>query len=561
MSNNRRRIGSGRIIDSVPHNAFNQFVHRSGSRFYNQPTSHENNRNYGNENRFNYGSDNKWRSTHSFDMHESSKKHHDDGRSDGGDDEPEWMKCGPISKHDVIELHGFDGPQDDDSHTDHKKRDSDAKSTQSVNSLQTNVCSPPARSTPTKAKQTNESGAKGNDYFNFEDFLKMDLPSNGNAAKEINFGGESRFTRWFHRENSPKGNPLMSNPCTTEQFFELMQKSNGKNAMPPPPTNLTSSSVKFRSVEELEADWVPPNHQSAQSRPPKKNNGGVAFRKMLNQMNSSNQTDHGQGTPINIFDLINRNAQELLQYQLAQQIILKRPEAQILLQRLANNEISKLHILQLLSNPNTNVRDRETLVAVINVCNESQRLIQQQQQFGHLQNIHTSFQPQRQLTPQELQMRTQAILQNAVLKKQFGDQYRKNQGPMKPFPMPPMKPMAKNNFYPEAPHNGNFNYHQMPKVRKIVDLMHEKRNLIFYDLFQAKMNQMAREDNGFTFGQGYHQSNNLSMSAMHSRPNFAAASQHNASMPTNSFTETEAPAPMNGNDFIKSQAIPLKADN
>lgn len=409
VDNRRRRFGSGRFVESnFTYNQANQYSDYFQAKKHNdfdQLNANPPNRG---------GRDGYW-------FHRDN----DHTKSDAHEEEPEWVSCGPTSKHDVIELHGFDGASHENvSMNDGKKKDSDGKSIHSSPS-HTNA-SPPARSTPAKWKKDADEPAKEDEYFNFEDFLKLELPHAGHISKENdlvagsgNGNGESRFQRWFRRDSPPQKSSRVQNSCTSEHFFEMMQKKKL-----PAISNLVSTSTKFRSVEELEAGIA--------QRKPQPNtpvNEFETFRKLLNQMSNQNN-DHNRGNPINIYELINRNSQELLQYQIAQQLVLKRPDAQMLLQRLTNGEINQLHLLAMLCNVNTTQYDRDTLIAVINVCNESQRIMQQNQLRAHqLRQGHG-----RTPTSQELRYHTQAIMQGAMMKKQFEDQFRKVQtGKMNTF--------------------------------------------------------------------------------------------------------------------------------
>lgn len=439
VDNRRRRYGSGRFVES-------NFSYNQQYSDYFQPNGTKKTNDY--RHSYNESSNKGYRD------HLLLTRENDRTRSEGGEEEPEWLSCGPTSKHDVIELHGFDGAsQESLSLSETKKKDCDGKSVQSHTTSPSNTnASPPARSTPAKFRKPSEDPVRGDEYFNFEDFLKLDFPNGHHHAKETELGGgsgngngngESRFQRWFRRESPPQKNTRMQNPCTSEHFFEMMQKN--QNRKMPPASNLMATSSKFRSVEELEAKIVAPAGglpKKQQQQQQKQMNDLETFRKLLGQMSSQN--DHNRGNPINIFDLINRNSQEILQYQIAQQMVLKRPEAQILLQRLGNNEINQLHLLHLLLNPNTSQYDRDTLTAVVNVCNENQRIMQQNQLRAYQMRQGLSGSP----TNQELRFHTQAIMQGALMKKQFEDQCRKAQA------------HKTNSFGPSG--NGYNSYNRMP---------------------------------------------------------------------------------------------------
>lgn len=321
-------------------------------------------------------------------------------------------------KHDIIELHGFDGPEDDET----EKSES------------TSV-SPPARSTPSKGG-SNKKPVKTDDHFNFEDFLKLDLPPSVNCSRDFSTG-ESRFSQWFGRDKLAHPNKFAGNAYetkTTQQLFDYHQKVNQKKMNGP---------NKVRSVNELEANWCPGQAKPTQPKSPVPTDVD-AIRMMLNQLAASTayQKQRTMNTAQSSFllGLINKGAENLYQYRLTQNAIMKRPDAQLLLHRLINGEITQFHILQQIGNPTLHQRDRETLLAVFAFCNENQQwlLQQQEQQLKHKEQMSQQFrqlqmqlksghlhpQPPAAPTPQELQIHTQAIMQNAMYKKQLEDQYR-----------------------------------------------------------------------------------------------------------------------------------------
>lgn len=347
-------------------------------------------------------------------------------------------------KHDIIELHGFDGPEPDDT----QQSESSGPS------------SPARNSTP--SKEASKKITK-DDHFNFEDFLKLDMPPSVNNSREVGTG-ESRFSQWFGRKLAPHatakfpGNNVEAK--STQQFFDYHKKANQKKMNAP---------NKVRSVNELEADWCPLNQAKPKvdSKPPPQVQPDInAIRMILNQLAmqpiiqkhrtmSNDQTNY-------LLSLLNKRAENMYQYRLSQNAIMKRPDAQLLLHRLVNGETTQLHILQQLSNLSIHQRDRETLLAVFNFCNENQQwLLQQQeqqqkhkeqmsQQFRQLQMIHMksgNMQP----TMQELQFHTANVMQNALYKKQFDDQYRNLQN-LKAGPQ-----SKANSYMPNQSHN-RYNY-------------------------------------------------------------------------------------------------------
>lgn len=333
------------------------------------------------------------------------------------------MSAGPISQDDVMELGGFQDNIGDMDVGDKYK--SSSKENMAAGSGRG---TPPVNSTPTKMDASslgrhlhNGNGQKHvtNENFNFEDFLKLDL--NGHGSRETG-KCESRFTRWFRKDSPSKHSKTASDMTDTaftsaDQFFELMQKSKKV------PSNLVGMSSQFRSVEDLEADICVPNggfHANNATAA-----SDMAAMRMMNQFNMAQNAQK----QVTLQDIMNKNAYDLFQMQLAQEQILRRPDAQQILQRLTRNEISLWHVLQLLGNPNITPYDRDSLMAVINFCNGNNRLQDaiKQQSEAQLQqrcrqymrgiSAHNVF--QRPPTPQELQVHTQAIMQKAMLKKQL----------------------------------------------------------------------------------------------------------------------------------------------
>lgn len=346
-------------------------------------------------------------------------------------------------KHDIIELHGFDGPEDDDT------QKSDGTSV-----------SPPARSTP--SKNGAKKSVKMDDHFNFEEFLKLDLPPSVNCSRDLG-AGESRFSQWFGRDKMPHSAKFPGNSYeskSTQQFFDYHQKANQKKMNAP---------NKLRSVDELEADWYPGQAQAQpQSQPkPKEQKDQTmdvnTIRMMLTQL--ATQSVHQKQRSMTsaqsnfLLGLINKSAENLYQYRLSQNALMKRPDAQLLLHRLVNGEITQFHILQQISNPTLHQRDRETLLAVFAFCNENQQwlLQQQEQQMKHKEQISQQFRQLQMIqmkngnlpspTPQELQFHTQAIMQNAMYKKQFED-YRNGNNNMKTGQPAKFQSYKGNNYMP-----------------------------------------------------------------------------------------------------------------
>lgn len=438
QENRRRRIGSGRIVDNYYKENNNCYPLGMDARYMRNELFKESNdgkrmKNWKTGNEFN------WKMM----SHASSA---DSDNTDTKSDEPEWANVG-VSKNDIIELHGFDGPSTGDD--DKLKSD---------NSSENTSIPLPARSTPSKlmANKTDNAG-KLDDYFNFEDFLKLDLPSSVNGAREHD-KSESRFSQWFNGQNGQNGSPSRNKingdfndmagsqlKNGTNQFFNSFQpKSNYKKMTTYPNLANAANSAKVRSVGELEADWCPNiNRTVTQSSQQEWN----AFQYFLNQLNVVASAGKQQQSILKsaqsnyLLNLINKNSENLHQHRWSQNVAMERPDAQLYLHRLVNGEITQLHLLQELNNPRIHQCDRETLVAVLNFCNENQQwLLKQQQQqlkckeqmsqqLRQLQLWHLRNTQLRSPTPQELQLHTQNVMQNAVLKKQFEEQYRKLQSP------------------------------------------------------------------------------------------------------------------------------------
>lgn len=332
--------------------------------------------------------------------------------------EPEWMHAGPISKNDVMELKGFHDDKENDVEkfkgTVKDKTNDDGK-----NGLGTPTNSTPSKSDATNARKDLRANQKNDEKFNFEDFLKFDLAPNSNGVRDMD-KGESRFSHLFRKDSPSKHSyvaPGESADSSANHFFELMQRTKGKKT----PSNLVSMSSQFLSVEDLEADLCASNRGSQKPNQ-------EPFRKFMNQL--GNQKSQPSNPSFNLQEILNKNAHDLFQYQRAQEQILRRHNAQIILHRLSCNDISLLHVLQELGNPSITPYDRDTLMAIVNYCNGHNRiqqtLKQKQQvvnQFRNMQinstNGGTNPFIQRPPTPQELQLHTQSILKNALLKKQL----------------------------------------------------------------------------------------------------------------------------------------------
>ncbi|XP_055313371.1 uncharacterized protein LOC129574863 isoform X2 [Sitodiplosis mosellana] len=451
-TNHRRRIGSGRIPDqnfTAPDNAYaiGMDVRYMRNKLFKEDGKVVKNWKSGNDLHWNFS--------------QMAKQASDFDNADAKSDEPEWANCGPISKHDIIELHGFDGPEEDDT------------------SKSENDPTPPPQRNSTPSKSSQKKTVK-DDHFNFEDFLKLDLPPSVNCSRDLG-AGESRFSQWFGRDKLSHSNGKFAGNAyegkTTQQFFDYHQKSNQKKMNAP---------NKLRSVNELEADWCPPQtlHQAkVKEQKPQPTQAAPqpdinAIRMMLNQLAAATvspaQRSMNSAQSNFLLSLINKGAENLYQYRLSQNAIMERPDAQLMLHRLVNGELTQFHILQQINNPNIHQRDRDTLLAVFAFWNENQQRLVQQQKQTHLYKEQMS-QQLRQLqmiqmknggymqspTPQELQIHTQNIMQNAMYKKQFEDQYRNLQnlkiGNQTKFQS--YKP--NNNFMSNQPYNNNrFNYKQ-----------------------------------------------------------------------------------------------------
>lgn len=212
-------------------------------------------------------------------------------------------------KHDVIELHGFDGPEDDGTEK--------SESTASV--------SPPARSTPSKVGA--KKPMKSDEHFNFDEFLKLDLPPSVNCSREPT-NGESRFSQWFGRDKLSHSNKFAGNAHeskATQQLFDYHQKMNQKKANAP---------NKLRSVNELEANWCPNQTKVTQPKTAQPTVDVNSIRMILNQLAASSMTEKQQrsmnAAQTNfLLGLINKGTENLYQYRLTQNAIMKRPDAQL----------------------------------------------------------------------------------------------------------------------------------------------------------------------------------------------------------------------------------------
>lgn len=112
--------------------------------------------------------------------------------NDGKDDEPEWFSGGPTSQHDTIELHGFDGPvEEEKKSSSSKERNKESKVAdlqpfEAIEEEEKPLPAPVAKKNDTNNNKDADNGQKsgelgdvlGNkltdDGFNFEEFLNLD---------------------------------------------------------------------------------------------------------------------------------------------------------------------------------------------------------------------------------------------------------------------------------------------------------------------------------------------------------------------------------------------------
>lgn len=364
VQDNKRkgRIGSGRIVGNNYIKDNNCYSYGMDQRFMqndlfidSSDVKHDKNR----KNTTGSGIDFNWNNKKNLGL-----TRNDNDNMNAKSDEPEWANC-KVSKNDIIELHGFDGPIND------------GENTNKPNEIKSAVMAP-ARSTPSKMKNNDE-------HFNFEEFLKLDLPNTVNGARETdNNNGGSRFTQWFGRNNSTNTNEsnanhfdgkALANNGSTQQFFNYYQRASLKegNAV---------ASTKFRCVDELEAALQPNQSQiaDAKAKPSQQSQQHIdfnAFQTLLNQiaLQSTIQQKSRAFDPAQLNYLVNlmlsnknnniKTAEDLYKQSLSKNAAMQRPDAQLLLHRLVNGETNQYRILQQISNPVIHQRDRETYIAVL----------------------------------------------------------------------------------------------------------------------------------------------------------------------------------------------------
>lgn len=147
--------------------------------------------------------------------------------------------------------------------------------------------------------------------------------------------------------------------------------------------------------------------------------------------------------------------------------------------------------MQQIGNPSIHQHDRETFLAVFAFCNENQQwlLEQQQQQLKHkeqmsrqlrqLQMIQMKHGSMQSPTPQELQIHTQAIMQNALQKKQIEDQYRNLQNMKFAGNQPKFQSYKSNSF---AGNNQPYNHNRFGYKVKPLDQFSIKKKVILKNL-------------------------------------------------------------------------------
>lgn len=331
------------------------------------------------------------------------------------EEEPEWMTAGPTSRLDTIELRGFDDDLsvsqsssekigngdsknsskssgkhisffDDLHHYEHvhharkgnnsggsgsgilKSNDSSGRENDVESVTTSNTGSPPpARSTPTKHtasefnNQMTDDGQRntsGVNVNNFEEFMKFDSLLGSDSTPATNVPSGSRFSKWFRRGGNSFNHSFGNNYDARRQAFHL-----GPDGLGPANNNRYPADRHYAPQQygaSRFSSYQGPVNQSAEV---------TAFKHLLERL-AQNRTNNN---PI------------------AQQ-------QQYLMQMLNKNQQSESLRRMLMKNTMDNVSDG----------NQHQQSSQQQ--------------TPRVPTQLELQLHTQSIMQNALLRKKLQDQ-------------------------------------------------------------------------------------------------------------------------------------------
>lgn len=340
------------------------------------------------------------------------------GHNTSVENEPEWVSAGPSSRLDTIELRGFDDDlsshdglsvsqsswgkanssdsknsskssaekhisfYDDLHHYEHvvnakrndiflKPHDSSGRENDIESVTTSNTGSPPpARSTPTK--QTSDSSNLSDDtqknngvnVNNFEKFMKFDslLGSDSGSRSSVHLG--SRANKWFRHGNNQ---PVDSNRDRRQHSFNMTQESVAGNG----------------NYNRYPFDRSFPQQYQSRFSSSSYHNG---------QMDSQNIPPHSDPT--------------------------RRQMMELLAQIQANNSqtAQEQYMLQMLNKTQQSEMLRRMLMR--NTVDDGSDGNQQQQQQ------HRVPQPPRIPTHRELQVHTQSIMQNALLRKKLQDQRR-----------------------------------------------------------------------------------------------------------------------------------------
>jgi hypothetical protein len=220
----QRRVGTGRILPKDRERS-NDWTERSYERERNFDHRNDNrdNRNddYNDRRKGRFSYDNNPRRGNTRNNRYDHENHYRHSRDE--DDEPEWFTGGPTSKHETIELKGFDDESDDK-----KSTKEDVFADKSANrKLNEKVCDSntdnQTKSSPQKqlnsSPNNNDNSVKSDD-FDVDDMFKMndwfsevnetrdnklissmDVISN-TATNDCDINAKSRFKRWFKESPS-----------------------------------------------------------------------------------------------------------------------------------------------------------------------------------------------------------------------------------------------------------------------------------------------------------------------------------------------------------------------
>ena len=328
---NSRRVGSGRIL-AKERDRPNEWVDRSYDRSY----EHKDGRD-GRDSRDNRNDDYNERRGGRYDrrpnrevnsnrnMRYESQRYKEQKYSREEEDEPEWFTEGPTSKHDTIELKGFDDDINsthirdfsEDKEVCNKKKDLESKVQNQT------ICEPNGRDSE---KEVKNDDFDVNAMFKTEDWLKgyettenkIISSSVGISDNESDITVKSRFKRFF-RDSPNQTMSSMASEATHLQTNETSVKNRPKESVATPsmiPSNTQNNPISPEKIFELLSNGstrLSIEQMSNQKFDPRKAMSLTEIEANLSKMDikSSENTDDKRAFNKLIFDLNKKSVQNL----------------------------------------------------------------------------------------------------------------------------------------------------------------------------------------------------------------------------------------------------------